>query len=283
MIVEIANTFELHAEKGPAEGKRIPFSIRVCPIPVCKCQRLTIIIEQRLAIPGTGIQAAPRSELVMDFAHGNVASPEQKTPAMAQRIREFLEGATKTDCEALQKAWQVRKQSVIDDGPFSQVPDDWSQGLDLSSLVGFHEVFPLAEYVKFDSDGTEYWVEDCYCLVQGCECRQAILSFAPDPKDKSNSTLVSECAARVNLVDSTFHAEPQKDSEKVNRLIRQLSAQCPHLPQLLKQRYARVRQLVAEKPPPLPKPAVAMAEAKVGRNDPCPCGSGKKHKKCCGA
>jgi SEC-C motif domain protein len=23
--------------------------------------------------------------------------------------------------------------------------------------------------------------------------------------------------------------------------------------------------------------------AKIGRNDPCPCGSGKKHKKCCGA
>ena len=25
------------------------------------------------------------------------------------------------------------------------------------------------------------------------------------------------------------------------------------------------------------------ARPKVGRNDPCPCGSGKKHKKCCGA
>jgi preprotein translocase subunit SecA len=23
-------------------------------------------------------------------------------------------------------------------------------------------------------------------------------------------------------------------------------------------------------------------EDKIGRNDPCPCGSGKKHKKCCG-
>lgn len=22
-------------------------------------------------------------------------------------------------------------------------------------------------------------------------------------------------------------------------------------------------------------------EEKIGRNDPCPCGSGKKHKKCC--
>jgi preprotein translocase subunit SecA len=27
---------------------------------------------------------------------------------------------------------------------------------------------------------------------------------------------------------------------------------------------------------------VRRAEAKVGRNDPCPCGSGKKYKKCCG-
>ncbi|MDA3895171.1 MAG: SEC-C metal-binding domain-containing protein [Desulfobacteraceae bacterium] len=23
-------------------------------------------------------------------------------------------------------------------------------------------------------------------------------------------------------------------------------------------------------------------KSKVGRNDPCPCGSGKKYKKCCG-
>lgn len=31
-----------------------------------------------------------------------------------------------------------------------------------------------------------------------------------------------------------------------------------------------------------PKPPQRFAE-KVGRNDPCPCGSGKKFKKCCGA
>ncbi|MHC4639425.1 MAG: SEC-C metal-binding domain-containing protein [Planctomycetota bacterium] len=31
----------------------------------------------------------------------------------------------------------------------------------------------------------------------------------------------------------------------------------------------KVKQIVHEQP-------------KVGRNDPCPCGSGKKYKKCCG-
>jgi preprotein translocase subunit SecA len=30
-------------------------------------------------------------------------------------------------------------------------------------------------------------------------------------------------------------------------------------------------------------PAPVHAEKKVGRNDPCPCGSGKKYKKCHGA
>ena len=31
------------------------------------------------------------------------------------------------------------------------------------------------------------------------------------------------------------------------------------------------------------KSKTVVNEAKVGRNDPCPCGSGKKYKKCCGA
>lgn len=46
-----------------------------------------------------------------------------------------------------------------------------------------------------------------------------------------------------------------------------------------------------ETPKPLPQPAkqplglqgTYVAPPKVGRNDPCPCGSGKKYKKCCGA
>ncbi len=32
-----------------------------------------------------------------------------------------------------------------------------------------------------------------------------------------------------------------------------------------------------------PKPKVIAKSDKIGRNDPCPCGSGKKYKKCCGA
>ena len=39
---------------------------------------------------------------------------------------------------------------------------------------------------------------------------------------------------------------------------------------------------VAPSQAPPPQPMTRM-EPKVGRNDPCPCGSGKKYKQCCGA
>lgn len=35
--------------------------------------------------------------------------------------------------------------------------------------------------------------------------------------------------------------------------------------------------------PALTIPVVSAAEAKVGRNEPCHCGSGRKFKRCCGA
>lgn len=45
----------------------------------------------------------------------------------------------------------------------------------------------------------------------------------------------------------------------------------------LRQFNDRVTQFV-----PLPRPARATNPRKIGRNDPCPCGSGKKYKKCHG-
>jgi preprotein translocase subunit SecA len=44
------------------------------------------------------------------------------------------------------------------------------------------------------------------------------------------------------------------------------------------------RAVVSDDDAPIPDAPVERArkEGAVGRNDPCPCGSGKKYKKCCG-
>jgi preprotein translocase subunit SecA len=43
-----------------------------------------------------------------------------------------------------------------------------------------------------------------------------------------------------------------------------------------------VRPVPKQSLKPSPTPAVAVKAGKIGRNEPCPCGSGKKFKKCCG-
>jgi len=46
----------------------------------------------------------------------------------------------------------------------------------------------------------------------------------------------------------------------------------------------RAREVISEDDAPDPDAPVEQAHSgrTVGRNDPCPCGSGKKYKKCCG-
>ena len=41
--------------------------------------------------------------------------------------------------------------------------------------------------------------------------------------------------------------------------------------------FSQVFDIISE-----PKPETATPTQKVGRNEPCPCGSGKKYKNCCG-
>ena len=42
------------------------------------------------------------------------------------------------------------------------------------------------------------------------------------------------------------------------------------------------KQMFTNKDDSLVKQPKKRSEEKVGRNDPCPCGSGKKYKQCCG-
>lgn len=291
MIVEVANTFVLQVEKGSAEGKRIPFAVWVCPNPICNCQQLTIILEQRSAIPGAGIDAAPRSEFSFDFGTGCVSTTTEHSAAANKRVDDFIEGSSKADFDELLKIFNAKKQSVIYEAPFSEVPEDWSENFDASILIGFHELFPLADHLRFEYNGIQYWVEDSYCIREGCDCRETSLSFAPTPKNANDTKLVSECAARYDFADSSFCSEKPRDSGKIQTLMARFFAQCPGAENELKKRYGRVRQLVAERPGTKSNPAdstteypkLAVAASKVGRNDPCPCGSGKKYKKCCGA
>ncbi|MDD5309763.1 MAG: SEC-C metal-binding domain-containing protein [Deltaproteobacteria bacterium] len=74
-------------------------------------------------------------------------------------------------------------------------------------------------------------------------------------------------------MQKTFHVQIEK-SEDVQRIAKPRGARS-----VVEGRGGEVGSREAPAKPSTQKRDVP----KVGRNDPCPCGSGKKYKKCCGA
>jgi preprotein translocase subunit SecA len=86
-----------------------------------------------------------------------------------------------------------------------------------------------------------------------------------------------------NVVKFLFHAEPVEDMQLKRRRV-STTLLHPEAQGLARER--EQREQVANNPVAAPdaKPTtVRRSQPKVGRNDPCPCGSGKKYKKCHGA
>ncbi len=87
-----------------------------------------------------------------------------------------------------------------------------------------------------------------------------ILAYCGEP-DNARAAM-----AALNPYVGELPPEHQRGFKKQRQLIEEISE--------------GVIQLPPQEPPPMASPKVRKLK-KIGRNAPCPCGSGKKHKKCC--
>jgi preprotein translocase subunit SecA len=85
-----------------------------------------------------------------------------------------------------------------------------------------------------------------------------------------NDVVKSIMAVRIRTADELDAA-----SESINEDMSQVKD--------VQYQHANASADVAESEQPAVAPAPVRSGPKVGRNDPCPCGSGKKYKACCGA
>lgn len=82
--------------------------------------------------------------------------------------------------------------------------------------------------------------------------------------------------------EATVEPEQEKHRERLETLWAVFQKRHPRY----RERFARrgtVLQGLAGRIVGTPRAGIERQTAKVGRNDLCPCGSGKKYKKCCGA
>ncbi|MFC1805122.1 preprotein translocase subunit SecA [Candidatus Omnitrophota bacterium] len=98
-------------------------------------------------------------------------------------------------------------------------------------------------------------------------------------------TMFSQMVSSIEdeAIEAVFKLQPVKP-ERLRGVFSSLSKELSH-PEVKKFEQAAQHPVAQDGPPGLPQQKITPARTsgpKVGRNDPCPCGSGKKYKKCCG-
>lgn len=151
-----------------------------------------------------------------------------------------------------------------------------------------------------------YGLVDAYCDELDCDCRRVFLHVVSKNQKKILATIAFGWESKRYYAKWLGHNHPNMIKDLKGPVLNLASAQSRLAPALLKQiqvvlqdksyieRLKRHYKLFKDD---IKKEAKKIAEKqakntdsnenvlssgpKVGRNDPCPCGSGKKYKKCC--
>ena len=260
--------------------------IEGCGNPLCQCN----IAHIHLTPLDAGEDQAPAIvpfdllENEIAYADGQEVPPEEKKLAEA-----LVASMSDADIKTVHDQYFFYKRLITETADIDaldpvEFPVDKIENE--GYMILYREIFPYGKEIAFSADGKHYLVEDQYCLRTKCGCSHAILTpllvlkkkgkakeftaFKVDYKTKKWEKMGGS-PLRVKKVDLGF----VKDN---------LLAECPNLYREIERRHRDMKKLYAKflkSRGLIQAPSAPKSTKKVGRNDPCPCGSGKKYKKCC--
>jgi hypothetical protein len=194
-----------------------------------------------------------------------------------------------------------RKISDADDiEKFEPIFQDMD-AINSGSMVAYYEILPYARTIEIKLDGQIWTLDDQYCLRDQCNCYEAVLMFIlVDERPARRKRKPVTVTVRFNYATGMFSREPgSKQNPITERLCLAFRNQYPDLNAICAKRQQKLMRLLDKargritapnEPSQTPgmestkdtNPRPEISPPKPGRNEPCPCGSGKKYKKCCG-
>jgi hypothetical protein len=273
IIAEISN--EQNAE-------RYECAISVCPSPSCGCRVIQLDLSQIVA--GDNHTQPPSRYVKIDLFDKSLEPMKKDKPLpeellFAERFLGFLnvedfEFLSKKHFEIKNRLTEEAKPEAID--AYFDFRSIESKGV----MSGYNDVLPFADRLYATVAGKKYRVFDRYCLQPRCLCTDTNLSiFDPDESDGRGIELSCigvnyEKKAWKMVEDGSLSLDPDV-------LRSALENEIPDLYDTLHKRHVRLKSIYASSKKRLSGASQPLNLSKVGRNDLCPCGSGKKFKKCC--
>ncbi|MGV3489256.1 MAG: YecA family protein [Tuberibacillus sp.] len=147
----------------------------------------------------------------------------------------------------------------------------------------YQEVFGAQTEYQIITEYNEvsYHINDRYCMNPGCKCDNVILNFV---EINQNSWTKADFSVMLYFKTKKFDIIDYYHISKrdVIEIVKHSLKESDEATELFNVRYQEMKELGRK----FLKGIVGLNEVKkpkINRNAPCPCGSGKKYKKCCGA
>jgi hypothetical protein len=272
-----------------------PFGLQLemCMSPECTCQDIVLVLVELIE----NLPASEKQRIIRVRIHEDTCveeEPPEREPREAALVAELLRDLPKkqlADWAAYRKMSRDHEQRLREK---KFEPSDIENGF----LVSYtHIVDPAGSVMEggsaapysLEHEGRRFYLDDLYCANPECDCRVTHLFFL-EVIEKGPETAHLEDLFHVRV---PFKGRPRlgdcpPEMRPLAQTLLQLWAKkYPKQQSILKRHYAEIKKIAArsfkdgatrggQKPQPLKR------RQKVGRNESCPCGSGKKYKKCCG-
>lgn len=148
---------------------------------------------------------------------------------------------------------------------------------DKSLMIAYQAIFPFCKLFQVEKEGKTYDILDLYCKNPDCNCNDVRLELF-DGHESIGSLEFNYRKGTVKnqayqwVIDQLKEKEPGIKDYLHKRKLEVTALYLKALTTALEKKNLLLREK---------KRKLETEHTKVGRNDKCPCGSGKKYKKCC--
>jgi hypothetical protein len=257
--------------------------VDACTTPGCECRdiglrAITVVADDSFdpaLLSSDALLARFATEAMearLDIDTGSVTPDDYdgRVPLSADWIQYLQSQVDGELLDVLHEKWLHTK------GMKSAPKTDW-ESRPTGDLVGWYEAHPSDRPdVYLDDDGA-FIAEDLFCVRPTCTCDEAVIAFTPAKIASAQD--VGSIRLRISTLEVIERRIEANDAALLDRLWLAFSARHRRLTARLAERNKQMVELASDH---LRRRAPARSAPRAGRNEPCPCGSGKKYKRCCG-
>ena len=258
-------------------------SLLSCDNPVCACHTVYLNLsplqddnEKGYLLSSHGID--------IDVIEKKLAySDEKKIPKDELTFAEFfLSKLDDSDYRFLYERYFVYKNNITEKANLDAIDAHFEykkvekEGL----MAAYNDVLPYGDQMLVTIDGRDCIIFDQYCLLPKCSCTDTVLNImSADKYGEAGEELGAVSLKYAKKLWKAFEDSPCLWSVKAVRSA--IEGQIPDLYESLHKRHLKLKGIYGHCKKRNFSPKQPIQVTKVGRNDPCPCGSGEKYKKCC--